>query len=268
MKQLIKKVLPTSLHPLASRIYHRKRYTPARTRYTGENASVLQCCVAYNDLGGYCIPFSSAHRLATRAVMSGGVWEPETIKYLTANCRGGDIVHAGTFFGDFIPALSMACVDGTKLWAFEPHPENYRCAAITILMNGLSNVVLTNAALGPEPSAAPMIVADVTGQPRGGGSTMVGSVRRLPGGGGHQMMVDVVRVDDIVPSDRRVSILQLDVEGFEQHALSGALNTIRRSKPILVLETLPAQSWLDEHIFPLGYQRTGKVHKNKVLACG
>ena len=124
MKQLIKKVIPKSLHPLARRIFQRS--APARKRYAGENKSVLQCCVAYNDFGGYCIPFSSKHRPSVQLVMSGGIWEPETIRYMTANCAGGDIVHAGTYFGDFIPALPMACSVGTKLWAFEPNPENYR----------------------------------------------------------------------------------------------------------------------------------------------
>ncbi len=190
---------------------------------------------------------------------------------MAANCKGGDIVHAGAYFGDFIPGLSMACADGAKVWAFEPNPENYRCAAITIVINGLSNVVLSNAALGPERSAVPMIVADVTGQPLGGGSRMLGSVRQDSKGhkrsGREHTMVDVLRLDDIVPSDRRVSILQLDIEGFEQQALAGALNTIKRSTPILILETLPDQSWLDEHIFPLGYRMAGKVHENKVLNC-
>jgi FkbM family methyltransferase len=263
MKQLIKKIIPKPLHPLARRIAERS--TPARKRYAGENGSVLQCCVAYNDFGGYCIPLSSKRRPSTQTVMSGGVWEPETIKYITTNCAGGDIVHAGAYFGDFFPALSTACTLGTKLWAFEPDPENYRCARITILINGLSNVVLANAALGPERGTAPLIVAEPTGQSLGGRSRMLGSVRRDTGG--RRVMVEVVRIDDVVPSDRRVSILQLDVEGFEQHALSGALNTIRRNAPILILEKLPEQGWLHEHLLPLGYRMAAKVHGNTVLDC-
>ncbi|WP_423816407.1 FkbM family methyltransferase [Salinibacter ruber] len=62
-----------------------------------------------------------------------------------------------------------------------------------------------------------------------------------------------------------ISILQLDVESTERQALEGGLKTIRRWKPILILENLRANDWMRVHIFSLEYERAGRVHSNKIL---
>ena len=69
---------------------------------------------------------------------------------MSKNCGTGDLVHAGTYFGDFIPALSRVCAPDAKVWAFEPNPENYRCALITTTLNNLHNVEIKNAGLGSQ----------------------------------------------------------------------------------------------------------------------
>ena len=79
--------------------------------------------------------------------------------------------------------------------------------------------------------------------------------------------VSIVAIDEEVPGDRNVSILQLDVEGFEMQALSGALQTIRRCTPILILENLDdsdlfESEWFAKNILSLGYRRTGNLHGN------
>jgi hypothetical protein len=77
--------------------------------------------------------------------------------------------------------------------------------------------------------------------------------------------VEVVTVDDVIPSERKISIIQLDVEGFEKPALAGALNSIQRCKPILILESLPDEDWLYTNILPLGYKIAGEAHDNTIL---
>src|SRR6185503_2832313 len=94
--------------------------------------------IAANDLGIFCIPRNALHRPACRAVMLGQVWEAETLQFLVDNAAG-DIVHGGTFFGDFLPALSRAYA---RVWAFEPNAESFKCAELTIKLNELANVEL------------------------------------------------------------------------------------------------------------------------------
>jgi FkbM family methyltransferase len=240
--------------PMISRVNERLR----------DAKSILQCCISYNEYGGYCVPLSSHHRPATQKILSGEVWEPETINYIIENCGSGDIIHAGTYFGDFIPALSRACASDAKLWAFEPNRENYRCAVMTTLINDLGNVKITNAGLGSKKGSTPMIVADNNGRALGGASHLTAEDAN---NNKEQQFetADIVTIDGSVPANRRISILQLDVEGYEQQALSGAIKMIGRCKPILILETLPPENWLSEHILKTGYQIVGNVHANTIL---
>lgn len=229
-----------------------------------DNDQVLNCSVAYNRYGGYCVPQSSRHRPAARTVLSGGVWEPDTIEFMVKHAVEGDIVHAGTYFGDFIPALSQSCGTRAKLWAFEPNPENYRCALITIAINNLKNVRILNAGLGSEHGLLPMKISDRGGTALGGASRLV--VPHEEAAEGRFVEVEIVRLDDVVPPDRRVAILQLDVEGFEQSALGGAMATIRRCKPVIILENVPEPDWFCRTIQSLGYAASGTLHENTVFA--
>lgn len=263
MKQLAQRVLPNSMIRLAGAL--RSKSIPQDSlppvSFRGGSHSVLQCSIAYNKYGGYCVPLSSRHRPAAKKIHTGEVWEPETIEFLRAHCQNGDIVHAGTFFGDFLPALAQPLPADAKVWAFEPNPENYRCALITTSINGIQKTIeLMNARLGERQGSLSMITADADGRSLGGSSRIVGESTEEG-----SITVQIVAIDEVVPSNRKVSIIQLDVEGFERPALSGALQTIQRCRPIIILETVPEESWFSENILRLGYRIEGTLHDNTVL---
>ena len=261
MKHISTPVVHASVFRAARKVRERLslRRGPRVTKYIGLDSDVIQCCVAYNRHGGYCVPLACIQRPAVQAILAGSVWEPETIDLLASHGAVDDVVHAGTFFGDFLPAVARSRGPRAKVWAFEPNPESYRCALITAQINGLRNVELLNAGLGDRCGSLPMVTRDNHGRPLGGASQIVTDAS--PG----TITVDVCTVDETIPLDRQVSLIQLDVEYFEKQALAGALRTIRRCRPVLVLENLPEEAWLSEHLFPLGYRLSGQVHGNTVL---
>ncbi|MFL5237899.1 MAG: FkbM family methyltransferase [Rhizomicrobium sp.] len=217
---------------------------------------------ASNQFGTYCVPASSMHRVAASIVLSGRVWESRTINFMMANCGTGDIIHAGAYFGDFLPALSHAVNRSAFVWAFEPNTENFYCATKTVELNGLENIRLTNSALGARTENMLLKVRGTDGRASGGVSRLVH--KQKPGAGYED--VKVIAGDDVVPSDRAVSILQLDVEGFELDALAGLVGTIRRCMPIIILERVPPEVWFQENILTLGYEFRGQVHANSIFA--
>ena len=219
--------------------------------------------LASNQHGSYCVPRSSLHRPVSLTVIDARVWESATLDLMRAADPERDIVHAGTFFGDFIPALARSREGDAKVWAFEPSRENYDCARITVLLNSLENVVLSHAGLDANSGTALLATSDRAGLPLGGGSHLVSASPRSPAASSEE--VPLTSVDDAVPGDRRVGVIQLDVEGHEQAALAGAMQTIARCRPLIVLETLPAQSWIEEHLAPLGYRVAGAVDENTVV---
>lgn len=241
------------------------RTSPFATTYNGDANDVLQCSIAYNRYGGYCVPLSSQHRPVPQAILEGEVWEPLTVDFLVSQCGTGDVIHAGSYFGDFFPALSRAVAPHAKIWSFEPHPENYRCAQITMQINHLQNIVLANAGLGDEPGSFQMRTVDrESGLALGGASRIV---REAVDATDEKLTrVDVVTIDEAVPKDRPISIIQLDVEGFQDRALLGAMATIRRWSPVLVVEKPPRETWLADHLFPLGYRVIGPLHDNMILS--
>lgn len=250
MRTIIRRLLPSRVFAEWARAY---RKSPLK-RTQPIPPEVLQCYIASNRYGDYCVPLSASWRPAARAVLASDVFEAETIEYITSHCGAGDIIHGGTFFGDFLPALSKYC-QGT-IWAFEPVKENFRCAEITKLINELNNVSIHHAALGYSYGTVLMQVIDKKGRTLGGAS-------RISENGGES--VKLISIDSTVPQDRTISIIHLDVEGYEQNALTGALQTIIRCLPTLILETLPDPEFIEKNLSPLGYETVGEICNNFIL---
>jgi len=224
------------------------------TPVSSSHPDALDCLIASNEFGAYCVPRSSLHRPAAQSILRGQSWEPETIAFMRANCGSGDIIHAGTYYGDFLPALATSLANGALVWAFEANAENFRCAGITVALNAIGEKVqLTHAALGAASGQVALAVSDSSGRALGGSSHVD------PGG---TQRVAVVALDAVIPAQRRIAILQLDVEGYEEQALRGAEALIKREKPVLILETVPVGAWFDGLLAECGYVPAGKFNEN------
>jgi FkbM family methyltransferase len=227
------------------------------TALRASHPSALQCVIASNEFGSYCVPRSSLHRPAAQAILGAKVWEAETIAFMRDNCGNGDIVHAGTYFGDFLPALASAISPGALIWAFEPNRENYRCASITIELNAIHDrVKLANAALGSAEGRVMLSVTDDSGRSLGGASHINPSGKES---------VAQITLEALIPRGRCISILQLDVEGYEEQALRGAEQLIRDHRPILILETVPLSNWFDNLLKDCNYHLAQQVAANSVF---
>ena len=126
----------------------------------------------------HLLPRYALHRDAVRAFLSGQLYEPHTHRLVTAFLRqhGGSMLHAGSFFGDMLPAFSRAC-EG-MLHAFEPVLESYVLARTCVELNRLDNVLLFHAALAhqqhlgfvePLRRLCPRLEIPVQDRPRVGG---------------------------------------------------------------------------------------------------
>jgi FkbM family methyltransferase len=226
-------------------------------------ADAPDALVSSNQHGAYCVPRAALHRPVARTILDARVWEAKTLDLVRSANADGDIVHAGTFFGDFIPALARSRHPGALVWAFEPNQENHRCAGVTIELNRLENVVLTNAGLSARSDTALLAISDRKGVSLGGGSQLINDPSAIEGLRNEQ--VNLVAIDDVVADDRQVAVIQLDVEGHEQEALTGAMGTIERCRPLIVLETLPPTDWIAENLAPLGYRVAGTVDANTIV---
>ncbi|MEH6646626.1 FkbM family methyltransferase [Sulfitobacter sp.] len=131
--------------------------------------------------------------------------EPRTLSLIPQFVGNGDIVSGGAFVGDFLPFMSRTLKRGAYVHSFEPNPTGFAAATMTLALNDIKNVKLSPVAVGRETAVLPLMVSAAAGKEMGGSSKIVEALEE-----GRTIDVDIVRIDDLVPEARKVSVLQLD----------------------------------------------------------
>jgi FkbM family methyltransferase len=214
-----------------------------------------------NRHGQYRVPLGH-NRPAVNDIKAGLVWEEQTLECIAGLYRhyvpGTSIVHGGAYFGDMLPFYSQLVGTSGQVLAFEPVSLNYACAVETILLNKLSNVTLLNLALSDQTTGLCM-ETEQGGVPLGGGSRIV--PRQLHSGFEE---VKATTLDALLETATdRIGVIHLDVEGHEEAVIRGAMRTIAKDRPLIVVEiwargTDPAIAQISE----LGYTLVGTVNRD------
>ncbi|MEU6706678.1 FkbM family methyltransferase [Streptomyces wuyuanensis] len=147
--------------------------------------------------------------------------------------RAGDlVVDVGAHYGCYTLPLAQIVADGGEVVAMEPARHARRVLSRNLSMNNASNVRLLPFAAGDKAARADLHLhtdrsrASLSGIPSDE-ATGTDSV-------------EVVRLDDVLPGDRRVSFIKFDVEGFEAKALEGSSAVLTRDRPVVVFEYAPS----------------------------
>jgi len=113
-----------------------------------------------------------------------------------------------------------------KVITFEPLLETYNCAVENIKRCNVNNIDIFNRALGPN-TKVKMKYSKEKNLSRSYGAYHV--VEATDG-------METMPIDDIPLNGKRVSHIQLDVEGYELKALKSAQNVIKTFRPVIVIE--------------------------------
>jgi FkbM family methyltransferase len=166
-----------------------------------------------------------------RALIEYGEYcELETQYLLKWISQPGTIVEIGANIGSQTIALARrAKAVGGNLVAFEPQPFVFQNLCANLALNGLENVTAWPFACAPQAGTVWLDPPNYLQHGNFGGVSVRSEV--IAGG----IQVPCVRLDDLL-RDQPVTLLKVDVEGFELQVLEGAREILSRHRPVLYIE--------------------------------
>lgn len=138
----------------------------------------------------------------------------------------------GAYHGTHTLFLSL---HSDKVHAFEPNPQSFGHLARNVEVNRLENVVLHQTGLGE--SEGELTFHDGGGT-RESGTLWASFVADYSPKHDITMRARVARGDDLLPAEDSgsVSLVKIDVEGFERPVLAGLRTTLASARPVIVME--------------------------------
>ncbi len=141
------------------------------------------------------------------------------------------VIDVGANVGAYSIPLAKA-FPSIEVHAFEPHPEAVKRFKRNLSMNRLENVYLYESGVGAASETRPFYGFDVKDM---GLSTFMQP--NVDAGIYNTFTINVKALDDLYSGQgRKVSLLKIDVEGYERQVLKGARQLIMRDRPFIVLE--------------------------------
>ncbi len=164
--------------------------------------------------------------------------------------RPNDVVFdIGANVGFFTAIAARLVGPMGKVVAFEPLEENFNLLLHNARLNGFMNVAANKFALADYDGAAEFLLSkDAT---FGGLATSAGKIENQSG----KIEVKVFRLDRVVQHDSLPlpGVIKIDVEGAEAAVLDGAAETIRRARPILIIELHGTSTAISEKLRAMHY---------------
>lgn len=137
------------------------------------------------------------------------------------NINQSVIIDVGAYWGDSAYMFSRH-YPGADIYSLEPDQKNFQELQQTISQFCLPKVKPINAATGAQAGEIKY--------------HSYGASTRLNNSGDQE--IEVISIDGLVkamPKDKRIGIIKMDIEGMEPETVQGAVKTIQRDHPILLL---------------------------------
>jgi FkbM family methyltransferase len=164
--------------------------------------------------------------------LKSSAYEPNVTAVFRERLRAGmHVLDVGANIG-YYTMLSASLVKASgSVTAIEPNPESTKLLEASRRANSFNNVVVHQVAAGREPGLLVLhgsySDAMTTAAPDDA-ATLIRSTT-----------VPCFRVDDLIPNDKRIDFVKIDVQGAEYNVILGASELIRRCRPTIVSEFSP-----------------------------
>lgn len=178
-----------------------------------------------------------------------GTAEPEEQEALARYLKPGGVFYdIGANVGFFATLAGKLVGPGGKVYAFEPSPAMAECVRRNAASNNFTHLTVVEAAVSSAPGEAELQLGDISGK----NSIVFG---RTEGA----VKVRVVSIDHLRQSENIAAptVVMVDAEGAEIEILKGMAQTIRESRPVIMVEVhwlgQPFIEYVRENILSHGY---------------
>lgn len=190
--------------------------------------------VVMNELpDGLRLFFNLKDRQSMR--IASGIHELPIQQAILSVLKGGmNCVDAGAHIGLYSMLMGRVVgVGGGKVYSFEPFPSTWQLFARNIRENRLDNVIVaTHAACHEAAGQGRIFERDHEDL----GESFVKTEQQADGQG---QVINLVRVDDIVPPNVPIHVIKIDIEGSEPAAMRGMQRILTKDRPIIFTEFNP-----------------------------
>jgi len=214
--------------------------------------SVIEVKNYHNDESGFFNVFM--HCCIAWELRNNRIWEPHLHevfeKYIT---KDSVVLEAGCHIGSHSIKLSKL---SKKLYCFEPLKQSNEVLMLNLNNNNCDNTILSNKGLSDEIGTSYFDWIPIGNL---GGSGLVNNPMGNPGHPSwlskedEKYNIDLTTIDSL--NLDQLDFMKLDVEGYEPKVLLGGINTIKKYRPIITLE-----SW-SNHFGGLDFEYTKNQFK-------
>jgi len=167
---------------------------------------------------------------STQRTMALGLFEPAETRLVTDLLQPGDtFVDVGAHIGWFTTIAARRVGSEGAVIACEPYPANAAALKENLALNDARNVRLVEMALGSQPGELSLAPAGDSG-----------GITALDWGQGKRVTADVTTLDEVTTEVPDITLLKIDVEGWEPHVLRGGSAALLRAKHVLIEINKPA----------------------------
>lgn len=166
--------------------------------------------------------------IIVQTIKKGRIWEEKIVKLFEKHIKKDSVVlDIGAYIGTHTVCLSKIVGENGKVFSFEPQKSIYKCLDRTIQKNNLMNVYLFNNAVSNNKN---IVQFTETTNGRASMTHMRPKLRDFES----KVNVKCLTIDSL--NLDQCDFIKIDVECCELLVLEGATETIKRHKPIILIE--------------------------------
>jgi FkbM family methyltransferase len=165
-----------------------------------------------------------------------GAYELSTLGILAALLVPGDgVVEGGANEGYHTAFIAALVGKAGRVWAFEPNPLPRKTLDSNV--QGVAHVSIHHEALAAEPADSRDFFVPLSNVPNQG----LGGFAHNSTQATQKVTVRIETIDRVI-GEAPVSLIKLDVQGFEHEVMAGAKNVLARDFPFVLFESMPHES--------------------------